>query len=308
MKPASSPTADLHLRRSTLWGIGLILAAAVCFSTMDNTLRHTGRLVPVLLILWVRYGIQAVLMTAWLALSPSGRFRTGHPKFQLARGALLLATSAMSFWGVQFMPVAEFTAINMLTPVLVTLLAGWLLHERVSRLRWLLVIGAFIGALIVMRPGSGVFGWAVLFPLAGAVTYACFQVLTSKLSALEDPTTTHFYTGCVGVLLLTPLLLGSGLDVTATLAHAAPSTLALLVLIGLLGSTGHLLLIFALGRAPASTLMPIMYAQIGMAAFIGWLMFGHLPDGWAWVGMAVIAVCGGTSAWLNLRPRSPMGR
>lgn len=241
-------------RSQTLAGIGLILAAAACFSTMDNTLRHTGQLVPVLLILWVRYTLQAVLMTGWLAWSPRSGFRTAHPRFQLARGALLLATSAMSFWGVQFMPVAEFTAINMLTPVLVTLLAGWLLHERVSRVRWLLVVGAFIGALVVMRPGSGVFGWAVWFPLTGAVTYAAFQVLTSKLASLEDPTTTHFYTGCVGAVLLTPVLWASGLDVSGVLGRAAPSTLALLGLIGLLGSTGHLLLIFALGRAPASTL------------------------------------------------------
>ena len=60
------------------------------------------------------------------------------------------------------------------------LLAAWFLHEPVSPLRWALVCGGFVGALIVIRPGSGLFGWAVLFPLAGAFTYAAFQVLTSK--------------------------------------------------------------------------------------------------------------------------------
>ncbi len=292
-------------RSGALPGIGLILAAALCFACMDNTTRHTGHLVPVLLILWVRYGIQALLMAVWLKLAPRGRFRSAHPRFQLARGALLLFTSAMSFWGVQFMPVAEFTAITMLAPVLVTLLAGWLLHERVSRLRWLLVIGAFVGALIVTRPGSGVFGGVVLFPLAGAVSYAVFQVLTSKLSALEDPTTTHFYTGLVGTVLLTPIVWVSGLDVAQALSSAPVQKLALLGSIGLLGTGGHLMLIFALGRAAASTLMPFMYAQIAMAAFIGWLMFDHVPDGWAWMGMAVIAACGAASAWLNLRARQP---
>ena len=86
------------------------------------------RLLPVLLILWARYSFQAVSMALWLSWQTlSGRpacFRAAHPKFQVVRGLLLLATSAMSFYGVQAMPVAEFTAINMLTPVLVTLLAA----------------------------------------------------------------------------------------------------------------------------------------------------------------------------------------
>jgi len=48
--------------------------------------------------------------------------------------------------------------------------------------------------------------------------------------------------------------------------------------------------------------MPFLYLQIAIAALIGWLVFRHLPDHWGWIGMAVIAACGGTSAWLNLRP------
>ena len=113
----------------------------------------------------------------------------------------------MIFLGLQFMPVPELTTINLLAPLLVTLLAAWLLHEHVSRLRWSLVAGGMVGALIVIRPGSGVFGLAVLLPLAGAFTYAAFQVLTSRLSALDPATTTHFWTGLVGTVLVTPLLL-----------------------------------------------------------------------------------------------------
>lgn len=188
-----------------LLGVALIVCATICFATMDNAVRYAGRIMPVLVIIWLRYMTQTVVMAGWLLreVLHDGRrnaFRTAHPKFQSVRGALLLASSAFGFFAVQYMPVAEFTAINMLTPVLVTLLAAWLLRERVSRLRWLLVLGAFTGALIVMRPGSGLFGWAVLLPLGGAVTYASFQVLTSKLAALESPTTTHFYTGLVGTI------------------------------------------------------------------------------------------------------------
>ncbi|WP_397536102.1 DMT family transporter [Roseateles sp.] len=286
-------------------GIALILLMACCFASMDSSIRYLGGFLPVLIILWARYSFQALTMAVWLGLqSLRGRpaqFRAAHPRFQLARGLLLLATSAMSFYGVQYMPVAEFTAINMLTPVLVTLLAALLLHESVSRLRWALVIGGFAGALIVIRPGSGLFGWAVLFPLAGALTYASFQILTAKLAALESPYTTHFYTGLTGALLLSALLALLPLDLIGTLRTASAGQLGLLALIGLLGTLGHLLLILALGMAPTGTLMPFVYAQIGVAAFIGWLAFDHLPDGWAWVGMAVVSACGAAAAWLNVR-------
>jgi drug/metabolite transporter (DMT)-like permease len=217
------------------------------------------------------------------------------------RGGLLAATSSMSFYGVQYMPVPEFTAINMLTPLLVIVLAGWFLHERVSPMRWALVVGGFAGALIVTRPGSGVIGWAAIFPLAGAFSYAGFQVLTRRLSGSESPITTHFYTGLVGSLLLTPVLLLSPVPVLATLAAAPAWQIGLMLLIGALGTTGHLFLILALGMAPTAVLMPFIYLQIAVATLLGWLIFHQVPDGWALVGMGVITACGAAGAWLNMR-------
>jgi drug/metabolite transporter (DMT)-like permease len=282
-------------------GIALILLMAGCFATMDTSIKYLGAFVPVLLIMWGRYLTQTLVMTVWLLRSKTSTFRAAHPKFQLLRGILLLLTSSASFYGVQYLPVAEFTAINMLTPVIVTLLAGWVLHEKVSPLRWALVCGGFAGALIVIRPGSGMFGWAVFLPLAGAVSYASFQVLTSKLAALESPFTTHFYTGLTGTAVLTPLLLSSPIDIVGTLQAATAGHLALMLGIGLLGTTGHLLLILALGLAPTATLMPFVYTQIAFAAAISYAVLGHAPDQWGWVGMGVVAVCGAASAWLNVR-------
>lgn len=287
--------------RHALLGVAAMLLVALCFAGMDVTVRHTGALVPLMLLLWLRYAVQAVLMTAWLALDRRLRFRPDHPRFQALRGVLLLATSAMSFVGLQYMPVPEFTAIHLISPVLVTLLAAWLLKERVSRLRWALVAGCFAGALVVIRPGSGLFGWAVLFPLAGAACYASFQVLTSRLVGLDHPLTTHFWTGLTGAVLMLPVMWLAGIDAPGALAAMTPRLWALALLIGALGSFGHLLLIFALGTAPASTLMPFIYVQIAFAAGLSWLVFGHGPDTLGWLGMGVIAVCGAASAWLNLR-------
>lgn len=295
-------------------GIALVLAMTVCFATLDSTVKYLGAVLPLLLVLWARYAFQAVVMAVWLGVTRrrgGAGFASAHPRFQFTRGVLLLTTSALSFWGVQALPVAEFTALVLLTPLLVTALSGLVLGERVSVLRWAVVAGGFGGALLVVRPGAGVFGWEAALPLGAALSYAVFQVLTSKLSTLESPYTTHFYTGAVGAALLLPVIAAvaaaGGIDLGAVARAATPGVVALVLLAGLCGTVGHLCLILALGLAPASTLMPFMYVQIGVAAVIGWAWFGHVPDAVGLAGMAVVAACGAAGAWLNLR-RAPAPR
>jgi drug/metabolite transporter (DMT)-like permease len=284
-----------------LLGIVLVVAAASCFAMMDTNVRFLGAFFSIAIVLWTRYALHALAMSVWIALSRDKTFRAANPMFQIARGALLAFSSSMAFAALRHMPVAEFTAIVMLTPLAATLLARIWLHERVSRLRWLLVAGGFIGALIVIRPGSGLIGWAALMPLAAAVSNAGFQILTSRFAPHEDPFTTNFYTGATGMAIATPILLATGGDVVQALTAAPPLHLGALAAVAALGTTGHLLLIMALGKAPAATLMPFQYAQIAVAAIAGFIVFGVVPDRWGWIGMLVIAVCGAAAAWLNLR-------
>jgi len=288
-------------KNHTLLGIAFVIGAASCFATMDTTIRYIGAYFSVSLVLWARYGLHAAIMTVWIALSKKGSFRSANPMFQIARGTLLAFSSTMAFAALRRMPVAEFTAIVMLTPVIATLIAWLWLKESVSRLRWVLVVGGFIGALIVVRPGSGIVGWAALLPLAAAFSNAAFQIMTSRFAPHEDPFTTNFYTGVTGVTLATPLLLASVGDPTDVLLSASTVQVGALAAIAVLGTTGHLLLILALGKAPASTLMPFQYVQLAVAAAAGYLVFKLAPDGWSWFGMAIIGVCGAASAWLNVR-------
>ena len=261
---------------------------------------------PVLLVMTLRYTVQAVVMAAALAPRGHAGFASARPSFQWLRGVLLLATSFCSFFAGRLMPVPEYTAINTLTPLVVTLLAATVLREPVSRLRWALVAGGFAGAVVVIRPGSGAFGWEVALPLLGAFAYASFQVLRSRLAGTENPYTTHFWTGFVGSVALWPIpgtaAASQGLDASVALLRGLPASAWLLMgFCGLLGPTGHLFLILALGKARTATLMPFVYVQIAFASIIGYVFFDHLPAHWAWVGMAVIAACGATSAALNMK-------
>ncbi len=301
-----APSLPGGAKARPLLGICLILTMGACFATLDTTAKYLGQALPVIVSLFARYALQALIMGTWLALrwarGGGNLFRSEHPRFQTLRGSLLLATSALLFFGIQYMPVAEFTSVGMLTPVLVTVLAATFLHEHVSPLRAALVVGGFIGALIVVRPGSGLFGWVAVIPLMMALIYAGFQLLTRRLSHLEHPLTTHFYTGLVGTVIVGIVALAfQPLQAWAALQAAPPSIWALLVLAGCAGTAGHLCLILALGVAPMPVLMPFTYMQIAFASFAGWLVFKHVPDGWAFVGMAVVAACGAASVWLNLR-------
>jgi drug/metabolite transporter (DMT)-like permease len=281
---------------SAVWGIALVIAAVACFATLDTTTKLISTGVPLLMALWFRYFFQAVATTALVLPTRGWRsLRTVHPKFHLLRGLLLLSSSLFAFLSLKHMPVAEFTSVVGITPLVITLLAATALDERVSTLRWSLIIGGFLGTLIIIRPGSEHFGWSTLFPLVVVVTNSWFQVLTSKLARTEDPVTMHFYTGWVGTLIASLAL--------PFVWTALPSwwLWAALMLMGLAATAGHLLLILAYTRTSASTLTPFFYAQIGFAMLGGWLAFSHVPDGWSMVGISMIALCGALGAWLTAR-------
>lgn len=283
-------------KHHVLSGIAMAIAAVAGFAVLDTSTKFVSASVPVLMALWVRYMFQAVATTA-LVLPMRGRsvLRTAHPKFQFLRGVLLMMSSLLAFFSLKYMPVGEFTAIAMISPLVITLLAAVALKEHVSVARWLLVLGGFAGTMIIIRPGHANFAWTMLLPLGLVVTNALFQILTSKMARTEDPVTMHIYTGWVGSILITIFL---------PFVWVPLPTVELwgwLLLMGLAATLGHFMLILAYQRAPAATLTPYLYTGIGFAMLGGWLVFSHVPDTWSIIGMVMIAVCGALGAWLAVK-------
>jgi drug/metabolite transporter (DMT)-like permease len=283
-----------------LAGIALVVAACACFSVLDTTTKYISAWVPLLMALWFRYAFQAVATTlVILPIRGKRVLRTRHLPFQVLRGVLLLASSLFAFASLKHMPVGEFTAIVMISPLAITVLAATVLKEKVSIVRWLLVAGGFAGTLVIIRPGGDAFNWASLLPLCLVATNAWFQVLTSKLARTEDPVTMHLYTGWVGTLIAS-----LALPYVWTQMGAGWLWLAL-CLMGVMATVGHFMLILAYQRAPAATLTPYLYTQIAFAMLGGWLVFRHVPDRLSMAGMVMIAVCGAAGAWLTVRENRP---
>ena len=265
-----------------------------CIALLDTTNKVVLTSVPLLMVLWFRYAFQALSTTAFL-LPKEGLslFKTQRFSLQLLRGLLLFGCSFFGFKSLEHIPVAEFTAIGMLTPLLVTVLAKFFMKEQVSLARWLLIMGGFLGALMIVRPGGDVPLHAAIYPMCMVVLYALFQILTSVMVKTESPLSMHFFTGWIGTAFASCLVIGWWTT------DVSLSQLGLMILVGLSGTLGHYLLILAYAKSPASSITPYLYSGIAFATLLGWLVFQHIPDFWAGTGITLIALCGTGSALLN---------
>jgi len=270
-----------------LSAIALIVGAVLCFTLLDATVKQLSERYPVPLLVWARYSVQLLMILVWLLPKMgAGLFRTKRLRLMLVRGAILPLSSLCFFSALKYLPLAEATAINYASPILVILLAVFFLGERMTRPRIALVLAGIAGMFLIVRPGSAVFQGAALLSLGSVVFYATFQVLTRTLAG-EDSRVLLFFPALAGAVMMTAVLpwLDTGV--------AMPWTdFAFIGLAGLLGTVGHFMFILAFQRAPASALTPFTYVHLVWATLVGWLVFGNFPDAWTLAGMAVIVGSG----------------
>jgi len=288
-------TEAQHQRR-TLRGIALIMAAVFMFSAMDTLAKHMLKSYPMSALMWARYMVHIVVMAVLLGPRMGTKLlRTSHFGLQMLRGVLLLASSIFFYFALRYLPLAEAAAISFVGPALTALLSGPMLGDKVSQRQWFAVLLGFTGVLIIMRPGGGVVSLAAVFPLATAVLFSVYQIVTRKLSGREHPYTTLFYTAVVGAAITSiavPLHW-----VTPTLIQAG-----FVICIGLLGGLGHLLLIRAMEHASPSTLAPFVYSQLIWSTLLAYLAFGDFPEPMTLVGMVVVVAAGLLAVnWKHMR-------
>lgn len=280
-------SAPLTGTTHTVRGIVLIIAAVSTFAIMDTTAKYLSRTYPVPAIVWARYFTQTLIML--VVLGPRlglDLLRTRRPDLQLARGITLALATLLFFSALSLMPIAEASALNFVSPLLLTALSVLLLRERVAPAAWLAVAAGFAGVLVIIRPGGGVFSPAALLPLGTACCFAAYQIMTRQLAGVDSSFTTLFYSAIVGTALMS-LVVPFFWHPPETVVHGL-----LLAMLGVLGAVGHFVLIRAFHHAAASVLAPFVYSQLVAALILGYAVFGDFPDGWSLVGMAIIVASG----------------
>lgn len=269
-----------------LLGILYLMGAVFLFTSLDATSKYLTQTFPLPMIVWARYGIHLLLMVFFLAPTMrSSLITTKHPWQQIARGVVLMTTSCFGIAGFSMLPLAEATAVIFLSPLIVVLLARWLLAEKITLGRWLAVAAGFLGVLLIARPGGAVSAKGLLLMVITAFLYAIYQIQTRRLSPYENSLTMLFYGALVGSI-------GLSIAVPFYWGGPTPNTFQIfqILSLGVLGGLGHWLFIMAFRHAKASTLAPFTYAQLIWAMLLGWLVYDHLPDALAISGMIIIAV------------------
>jgi drug/metabolite transporter (DMT)-like permease len=290
----------------SLSAVLLIVLASACFTSVDVTVKHLSQRYPVPLLVWARWGVQTLLMLA--VLGPTLRWklvRTKRLPLHLIRGAVLVGSGTCFFSALKFLPIAEATALNYMSPMLVTLMAGWLLGETITRPRWAFVVAGFVGMLLIVRPGTEVLHPAAFFALAAAALYAMFQILTRKMAG-ENLMVLLFFPGLVGTVLASVVVPFFHYE-----AWYPISDILLFVGIGIMGFVGHMLFIKAFQVASASAIAPFTYMQLVWSTLAGWLVFDSFPDAWTLSGIVVIAGSGVVLTWYerwraSLPPAEPV--
>ncbi|MBA4285944.1 MAG: EamA/RhaT family transporter [Xanthomonadaceae bacterium] len=296
--PESHSTVAVHPLRAVL----LVMAAVFLFACMDTSTKVLTGSYPPPIVIAVRYSVQCLLMLAILAPSQGRRLvQTRRTGMVVLRSACLALASVIMAIAFHRLPVAEATAIVFLSPLLVVLISGTVLKERVGGFGIVAAIAGFAGVLLIARPGAGLDPLGVACALAGAVLIASYQLMSRLLARTENTIPMLFYTAMIGSLIY-------GLMFPWFWEGRLPDArqAVLFICTGVAGGLGHFLFTAAHRHAPASVLAPVMYVQLVWAGLLGWLVFGHVADPLSIVGMLVVAAAGAAVALRAHLPKAAL--
>ena len=287
----------------TLFGILLMVGFSLIAPLMDSFAKLIGDAVAVGQIAATRFAVQSALLLPLAALMGwMHRPRGAEIGLHLARSALLMVATAFFFTAVRYMPIADAIAIFFVEPFLLTLLGGWLLGEQVGPRRYIACTVGFGGALLIIQPSFQELGAVALLPLVTALCFAFYMILTRRMATQMHPITLQVYTGLAALVIAVPILWafnGSGVGPLDPVWPEARE-LKLLAALGIVATISHVCISFALSLAPASVLAPLQYIEILGATFFGFYIFGDLPDGLTFIGIALI-VCSGLYVFVRER-------
>ncbi len=265
-----------------LRGGALMAAAAILFAAEALMIRlMTDRGIPVEVQVFARSLGQLLWVAPVIAATGLAVFRTQRPGLHLLRGSSSLLTWGFYYASFGPLDLATATVLSFTNVMFTTLLAGPVLGERVDRWRWAGTIAGFIGVAVMLRPGTTVSMLGVALALASAVTW-CGITLSSRVLAQQDRNST--------VMAWVGLVTTAGSAPFAVMAWVPLGLMDVLILAAVAGfAPGIIWLITSAYRhGEASAIAPFQYLRLIVVAGFGWLVFSEVPDGWTWLGAAVI--------------------
>lgn len=294
--PVAARFAGLSTARR---GALIFMLAGIVFVATDSMTKTLVAHQPVVHVVFGRH-VSYLVAFALIAggRHPGRLLATKRPWTQLARGLTMFAATATYFLALSLLPIAVVSTLGNTTPLIVVLLAGPVLGERVSRAAAIGAVIGFSGVVIMVGVDVAALNIAMLVPLGTALVYALFNLLTRALSD-EPAEVTVFISGLVG------LVAAFVLEVTVPTAQSpTPMEWIGTGVIGLSALLGHRLLVAAYQRGRASDLAPLGYLSLVWSFTAGAVIFGEAIVARAVAGAATIAL--GGIITLRSRPAAPV--
>ena len=270
---------------NTLLGTLLLALTYLFFSVMELTAKELGQSFNPFQIVFARYLSQLIILIIIFNKKSILHLKSQYPLLQILRGALLLVTTCFMFSGLAYLPFAENIAIYMIGPVITTILAFFILKEKISFLQIIVVIVGLIGAIIIADPNSQSFNLAIIFPFLAALCFAFFTISTKFLNSSDTNQTTLLFTAITGTFLSAPFII---------IFWKWPSLneTILMFCLGLLATIGHFFFIEALKVINASFAAPFVYLTVMLAAFWGYIIYNEVPNQNTIIGAFLIIIAG----------------
>ena len=288
--PAQAPATQSN---NVPLGVALMLATTVVFSLQDAISRHLASEYNTIMVVMIRYWFFATFVIALAARTAGGlraAARTSQPFLQIFRGLMLAGEICVAIYGFTLLGLVESHAVFACYPLLVAALSGPILGEKVGWRRWTAIAIGFVGVLIILQPGFGVFDPLAVIPLISAVMFAVYGLLTRYAGRRDRTATSFFWTGVTGAVFMTAIGVWYWEPMTQT-------DYAWMALLCLTGASGHWLLIRCYEAAEASAVQPFAYFQLVFASAIGMIVFGEVLRTNVAIGAAIIVAAGLFTLW-----------
>ena len=281
------------IKQNERLGILLMVTTTIVFASQDGLSKYLATEYNVYMVVMIRYWFFAAFVMTISSRKPGGVkqvAKTKTPLLQIFRSLILVTEMCVTILAFTLLGLAETHAIFASYPLIIAMLSGPILGEHVGWRRWLAICVGFFGILIILNPGNGIFSPYALVPLAGAILFALYGLLTRYAGQYDNSSTSFFWTGIVGCIAMTAI----GLNFWDPVSQADWSIMLILSASGMLG---HFLLIKCYEVAEASAVQPFAYLQLIWASLIGVIIFGEQITTNVLIGACIIVGAGLFTLW-----------
>jgi drug/metabolite transporter (DMT)-like permease len=291
-----------NLRKGLLIG----LAGFAALSVGDGVVKSMSGEWPGTAVAALRYCLGAIGLGLLLLITQGKKaFHLPKPKMQFLRGFSVALATVAFFSSIYLMPLATATSIQFTSPMMTAILSALFLGERIGRTTIIATVIAFVGVMVVLRPGFGDLGWTAILPILAALGMALLIIGNRAVSSSGSLLLMQFWVAAFASPILLTAAIAGHLSGVETLHIEWPhwSVIARCAVIAVTATVSHILVYMATMRASAASIAPMVYIQLLVAVVIGMTFYNDWPDAISLIGAAMIV---GAGVWLWNHTSAPV--